>query len=128
MSIVTRGLGAFGTLPTAGLGFAGLRAPAAAIGGGKKRRSKYPRRVYINGKAHWVRNADEERELLRAHIATLEARVERETVAKGPSKAKPTLRVLRRYQKRLEAVDQRADDWLAHLRAEDEEILILLLH
>ena len=96
-------------------------------GGGKKRhRSKYPRRVMIDGVLHWVRNAEEERQLLQA-MADRAKDAAKVAEALGDEKlAKQARKKAVKIARRREAVDTREDDWLARLLDEDEEILMVL--
>ncbi len=100
------------------------------LGGGsgakKYRKTRYPRRVFIDGKLYTVDSAAEERELLRAYRERLEIEansleaqdVPRETVKKA------RLKVIK-AENRIAAVDDREQVWLERLRREDEEILLV---
>ncbi len=96
-------------------------AAAVALGGGRGRK-KYPRRVLIGDRLFRVANAEEERRLLREYLASLKAKAERPQTEVARRKV---LVKVRRTERRIESVDKRADEWLARLRAEDEEILLL---
>ena len=97
-----------------------------APGGGKskKRKSKYPRRVSIDGKLYTVKSADEERELLEAYRAKLEREALTLALEDAPKEqvAKAKVKVIR-AQRRIEEVEDGAQAWLDHLREEDEIIL-----
>jgi len=95
----------------------------------RRRRSRYPRRVSIGGRLYWVENADEERRLLEAHLAKVEAEaleLVREDAPKAEV-ARARVKVVRAVR-RVEAVDDREAQWLDRLRREDEEILAMYLH
>lgn len=98
----------------------------ATTGGGKKRRrSKYPRRVMIDGVLQWVRNAQEERQLLqamadRARDAAKVAEALEDTQLAETIKTRSI-----RIEKRIATVDTREAEWRQHLINEDEEILLL---
>lgn len=102
---------------------------ARKLGGSSKRRrrsSRYPRRISIDGELHWVRNAEEERALLAAYRARLEreaAALEAED-APAPKVAAAKVRLVR-AERRIEQVDDRRAAWMDKLRREDEEILLL---
>ena len=120
------------------LGFAASPGEAVAevattpAGGGKgygRRRSRYPRRVYIEGRLYVVQNAEEERRLLREWQERVEAEALALALEDAPKAeiAKARVKVVR-AARRLEQVDDREDDWISRLRREDEEILAVLLH
>jgi hypothetical protein len=91
-------------------------------GVGKKRKYKgYPRRILIDGQLITVKSAREERELLAAWKARLEAAMEQATEAKEAQ-----IRIVaKRVDNRIQAVEDRATAWRARLDAEDEELLTL---
>jgi len=113
------------TTPTVGAG-------GGAGGGAKKharRRKGYPRRVMIDGKLYLVANAEEERALLRQWRDRVEREAMMLALEGAPQKkiAKAKVRVVR-AEKRLEEASSREDDWIAKLREEDEEILMIWVH
>ena len=108
-----------------------VAAETPATGGGKSKyrksaRSKYPRRVMVDGVLHWVRNANEERQLLQAladraeTAAKLAVALDDKPLAKRINKRTATI------AKRMEAVDDRESDWLRQLIEEDDEILMMM--
>tara|TARA_R110000772_G_scaffold4094_6_gene14475 strand:+ start:120 stop:1286 length:1167 start_codon:yes stop_codon:yes gene_type:complete len=98
-------------------------------GGGSKRRSKYPRRIIIDGQIYWVNSAAEERALLAKHQAKVEAEALTLAITDAPAKEVKAAKVrVQRVQRRIEAVDNREDEWLARLIDEDDEILAIVLH
>jgi hypothetical protein len=111
----------------------GYGPPAARSGGagGRRRRGggRYPRRVYLDGAVSWARNAREERELLEAYRKRVEAQAIELALEEAPANevARARVRVVR-AARRVERVEGRAVEWLEQLRAEDEEILIALMH
>jgi hypothetical protein len=80
----------------------------------------------VDGVLHWVRNAEEERQLLQAladrarDAAKTAQALGDEKLARQIKKRSVTLR------KRQKAVDSRESEWRARLLAEDEEILLLV--
>ena len=95
--------------------------------GGKKRAKCWPRRIYIDGKLYTVRNAEEERELLRQYLDSLRAKAEvlEERDAPVEQVKKARIRV-RRVARRIEKVATREEEWYRQLCEEDEEILMIL--
>ncbi len=97
---------------------------------GKRGRDRYPRRVFIEGKSYWVKNADEERALLAAYQARLEAEKEKlETVAPTPVVAEKVRKAaikIARVERRIEKTATREAEWLERLRQEDDEILLMV--
>lgn len=101
-------------------------AVAAVSAGGEepgRRRGKYPRRVYIDGRLVTVRNAEEERELLRQWLESLQQTI---VESEKPAEVVEARRAAIRVAKRIAKVDTRADAWAAQLRQYDEELVILL--
>ena len=97
--------------------------------GSKKAKSKYPRRVVIDGVIYWVNSAAEERALLAKYQAKVEADALMLAVSDAPEEAVKRAKVrVKRAQARIEAVDTREDEWLQRLRDEDEDILMVVLH
>lgn len=116
------------------LGFAGsgadapvVETPAATTGGGKsRRRSRYPRKVVVDGVVHVVNSPEEERRLLQA---LFERAQDAAQVAEGLGDTQLAQQIQKRavrIRKRVEAVDNREQEWLQRLMDEDEEILVLL--
>lgn len=105
----------------------GAGRPDGAPGKGGKRKSKYPRRVYIEGQLYTVKSAEEERELLRQWQERVEAEALRLALEGAPKQtiARAKVKVVR-AARRVEEVDNREAEWIARLMDEDEEILILL--
>ena len=87
-------------------------------------RSRYPRRVYVGGRQYWVQNAEEERRLLLKHQRELERKADDATSQPAAQAAARSAAV--KISRRVEAVDTREQDWLARLRDEDDEILLVL--
>lgn len=109
--------------PTFTVSFVSL---AVTEGAGKSRKKKYPRRVMIDGVLHWVRNAEEERQLLQAVIdRARDAAKTAEALNDVELAAKIKVRAVK-IEKRLAKVDARADEWRQQLLNEDEEILLLM--
>ena len=95
-------------------------------GGIPKRRSRYPRKVVIDGVVYSVKSPEDERELLQtiAEKASVGAKIlkglgDEETAKRAQRKAI-------RIEKRVKKVDNRAEAWLQALRDEDEEILMVI--
>lgn len=106
---------------------------AAALGGGsgakKYRRSRYPRRVSIDGRLMWVKSAEEERELLRAWLAREAEEASTLQAQDAPViKVKKARMVVKRVENRIADTYDREAAWLDKLRREDDEILLALLH
>ena len=101
---------------------------APGIGHGTKaRRSKYPRRVSIDGRLVFVQSAEEERRLLAAWVARLEARkLALEVSDAAPAKVAAVRVKLARVERRVAKVDDREAAWHARLQSEDEELLLIL--
>lgn len=95
--------------------------PATTSTGGGRKRRKYPRKAMIRGVLYHVQSLDEEYRLLQALLdrAEYQDAVSTEAVTAEPVK------VLKR---RIKRVASEREKWLAKLRADDEELLILLLH
>lgn len=136
MAAVTR-LGLYGGSRGLYGSFAGKTAQVIAdttpAGGGgsytRRRKGRYPRRVSIGGRLYWVRNAEEERELLRQWQAQVEQEALELALSDAPAEEVARARVkVVRAARRLDDVVSRETDWLERLRAEDEEILSVLLH
>ena len=106
-----------------GVWFEGARAAViAAIGGGKSRRKKYPRRIMVHGRLYNARNANEEREILRTALERAKILVELEEPAKAEAIKQSTIQIV----KRLKQVDNTEAQWLQRLREIDEELLLLI--
>jgi hypothetical protein len=98
----------------------------AGAGMGAKRytRSRYPRRVVIDGKVYWVNSPQEERDLLELLLASA-----KEEVAEAAPAQRPRKRVVvKRLETRLEKVEEQEEAWLRYLRDRDEEIIAILAH
>lgn len=103
-------------------------ATTARTGGIGHRRRKYPRRVAARGRLFTVKNADEERELLRE---LEQAALDQAQIAEALGDEVTAMRAKKlahKIDKRVTAVDSREAAWLQRLRDEDEELLTLLLH
>ena len=101
-------------------------ASGGGIGHGR-RRSKYPRRVSIDGRLVLVQTAEEERRLLAAWAARLEARnLALEVSDAAPAKVAAVRVKLARVERRVAKVDEREAAWRAKLQSEDEELLLIL--
>lgn len=132
-NVVTRGFGAGASIAfvsTRGYSIGGAVIPpvvaAVTAGGfaeGRRRRGKYPRRLYIDGRLVTVRNAEEERELLRQWLESLKQTI---VESEKPAEVVKARRAAIRVAKRIAKVDTRADAWAAQLRQYDEELVILL--
>lgn len=99
-------------------------AKPGGIGHGKK--SKYPKRVTVNGKVYTVRTVAEERRLLeeiaaqnREQAAILKALGDEVSAKRAEKKAVA-------IQARVDTVAIAHEQWLAKLRQDDEELLLLL--
>lgn len=99
-------------------------AKPGGIGHGKK--PKYPKRVSVNGKVYTVRSVAEERRLLeelaaqnREQAAILKALGDEVSAKRAEKKAVAV-------QARVDTVAIAHEQWLAKLRQDDEEILLLL--
>jgi len=97
-----------------------------AGGIGHKKKSKYPKRVYVNGKVYTVRTVAEERRLLeelaaqnREQAAILKALGDEVSAKRAEKKAVAV-------QARVDTVAIAHEKWLAKLRQDDEELLLLL--
>jgi hypothetical protein len=93
---------------------------------GHGRKSKYPKRVTVNGKVYTVRSVAEERRLLeemasqtREHATILKALGDEVSAKRAEKKAVAV-------QARIDDVAVAYEQWLAKLRQDDEEILLLL--
>ncbi len=95
--------------------------PSAPAGAGGK--TRYPRRIYINGKIYWVNSPEEERRLLRQWLDSLEMKAQAETEPVAVQRAR---RLVVRTQRRLAKVDARELEWDRILREEDEELILLM--
>lgn len=108
------------------LGISAGSAESVAAGGASsraRRRSRYRRRVLIDGKLVVVRSPQELEELLREYDAQLRARLERAEERKEPTKA--IKRRIKIVERRIEKVEQEIVDWRAQRRKRDEEVLVL---
>jgi len=99
-------------------------AKPGGIGHGKK--AKYPKRVSVNGKVYTVRSVAEERRLLeelaaqnREQAASLKALGDEVSAKRAEKKAVAV-------QARVDTVAIAHEQWLAKLRQDDEELLLLL--
>lgn len=100
---------------------------SVTTGGGKKRRrSKYPRRVMIDGVLHTVRNAEEERRLLQAIVERSQDAAKTAQALGDEQLAKQSSKSAVRISKRVAKVDSREDEWIRRLYEEDEELLLLI--
>ena len=90
-----------------------------------KRRSRYPRRVVIDGAVYWVNNADEERRLLQAMAERAREQAQIAEALGDTELAETVRRKSVRIQRRVRKADDREAEWLARLRDEDDELLIL---
>lgn len=99
---------------------------AGGIGHGYKRRSKYPRRVTIAGRVHWVNSADEERALLRELQARAREQAQIAQALGDEPTAQAAKRLAVRIGRQVAQVDDREARWVGYLLAEDEEILLML--
>lgn len=98
-------------------------------GGGKSRRKqgrKYPRWVVINGQKFRVNNADEERQLLQAMQERADVAAKTAEALGDKKLAKEAKKRAIRIEARQKQVDDREQEWLARLREEDEELLVML--
>lgn len=93
-------------------------------GGGKKKRySRYPRRILMDGRLYTAHSAEDERQLLQAFLDRA-----RETAASEPPEiAAETIKRAVRIQKRIEKAAEREAQWMRRLQEMDEELLILLM-
>lgn len=104
-------------------------APTTRGGGiGKHRRYKYPRRIMVHGRVHTVRNADEERQILRAMLERAQLALEyADAVNDKPAVEQAKKRIVR-IRKGLSAAEEARRMWLRRLLDEDEEILLAVYH
>lgn len=91
-----------------------------------QRKKKYPRKVIIGGEVIWVRSLAEEMRLLAEYAAEQQAKLEALQETDAPAEQVRVQRI--RVTKASQRVTRRneADEWIARLRQEDEEILLLL--
>lgn len=127
-------MAALGWLSNLGFAGSGSTTPTPEVtvtragGGSGAKRKKYPRRVFVDGQVVVVRNADEERGLLRAMADRASDQAAIAAALESPEIAKTARAKAVKLIKRIEAVDDREAAWLQRLRDEDEEILTILLH
>lgn len=127
-------MAALGWLLNLGFAASGAATPAPAVtptggGIGKRRRySRYPRRVMVEGRLFTVRTADEERQLLQAMLerATL-AQEYADAVGDAPAEERARKRIAR-IQRGLKAAGEARRAWIERLLAEDEEIILAVMH
>lgn len=91
--------------------------------GGKRRQRRYPRWVQIDGRRYRVFSLQEERDLLERIFAELRAA---EAKSETPIAQRQIRKRRLRLEKRIVQVDDSQARWLARLRKEDEELLLLL--
>ena len=103
-------------------------APGGGPGGKKRRRtSRYPRWILIDGKRIQVANAQEERRLLEAYQARLEAEKAALEAQDAPQAKIAPLRVkVARTERRIDEADEREAEWKAKLRRIDSELVLML--
>jgi hypothetical protein len=112
----------FGATPTFSITFVPVvTSVPGGVGKYSKKRNRYPRRVYIDGKAHWVSSPEEERQLLEARRDRLIEAL-REEDSPAPKLKKQIVKV----ERRIDNVAEREKAWLQKLYDEDEEILLLM--
>lgn len=98
--------------------------PERVPGGiGKKR--KYPKRVYVKGRIYAVASEAEEARILRELAEEAEAQAKILEYAGDRATAEKARKAQIRLKKRAEAAEELRQQWLAFLRMEDEEILLL---
>ncbi len=102
-----------------------VTAEAVTTGGGtskRKRRGRYPRWVQVDGNRHLVHSAEEERQLLTAFLDRA-----KDALKAAPPAEKQKARVrVQKLETRVEAVQSREESWLDRLKAEDDELILLL--
>lgn len=100
---------------------------ALTPGGIGHKRKKYPRRVFIDGHVELVRNAAEERELLRAMAERAQEDAQILAALGDTDAAQEVRRKAKRILARVPRVDAREEAWLRKLREDDDEILSILM-
>lgn len=102
-----------------------------ATGGGIGKRRKrayagYPRRILLNGTLYTVQSPEEERRLLESFIERESAQVANDAAAGRVEKAKKRRLVVRRAERRIDALADREAEHVRRLHDEDDEILTLI--
>lgn len=90
--------------------------------GSKPSKSRYPRKIMIDGMLHLVFSPQQERQLLSEYRARIEADAIEAFDAK-PEAVKPMKTKIMRVARRVAEVDTRESEWLQRLIDEDDEIL-----